>query len=647
MADKRITDMASVQSMGSTESFIIDSVSNGTRQITYENVFVQIKTGLGVYTFANVSGTLTLTDPDGTQRGTVRMDSAPTAGSNNPVTSGGIKTALDNVQAAANKGINSASYANNVITLTPVSGNPLTITLGNPIVQVAQNDNDAHILNFTCADGSTVISIITADTTYTATSPLSINASNVISATFDTVPTSGSNNFISSGAVYAAIENASDSLQAEVDEIKNQTGLGTNDVVGVCIDFENKTWKRLGAAENWNAGSDFDVMRAFGGRHRCNVSDTGSINAVYGDSGYVEDGSNGQVMVFQPKFYYKVVPLKLEKNTTSAHSKGFKIRKANYYISDTPKTGFKVHPAFLDGNGNEREGYYIGAFPATAYDVSASDYFLDNTNPSTSYSQVDQSTDKLASIANATPLNNFTRPQFETLAKNRGNGWHNYFTQIAMAEFLLMFIEGAQNVQSAFGTGITSQADNSSYCCACFSGSTTGNASMEATSTKDYTGTAQTASGKKAMSYRGVENEYGNIWQMIYGINIWGDGSMDGGEPYICDDPANFIESSHSGNYVGAGFTVANADGYINAFGYGDEDYDWLLMPAEVGGNSSLPIGDYFYKTANLNGYRIARLGARWADGLGAGLDWDLSNGVGGRLRYVGARLVFLREEAI
>ena len=494
----------------------------------------------------------------------------------------------------------------------------MTITLGNPIVQVAQNDNDAHILNFTCADGSTVISITTADTTYTATSPLSINASNVISATFDTVPTSGSNNFISSGAVYAAIENASDSLQAEVDEIKNQTGLGTDDVVGVCIDFENKTWKRLGAAENWNEGSDFDVMRAFGGRHRCNVSDSGSINAVYGDSGYVEDGSNGQVMVFQPKFYYKVVPLKLEKNTTSAHSKGFKIRKANYYISDTPKTGFKVHPAFLD-----------------------------NHDPSTSYSQVDQSVDKLASIANATPLNNFTRPQFETLAKNRGNGWHNYFTQIAMAEFLLMFIEGAQNVQSAFGAGITSQADNSSYCCACFSGSTTGNASIEATSTKDYTGTAQTASGKKAMSYRGVESEYGTIWQMIYGINIWGDGSMDGGEPYICDDPANFIESSHSGNYVGAGFTVANADGYINAFGYGDEDYDWLLMPAEVGGNSSLPIGDYFYKTANLNGYRIALLGASWDNGLMAGLYWDLYDGVGGRYRHFGARLVLLREEAI
>ena len=30
--------------------------------------------------------------------------------------------------------------------------------------------------------------------------------------------------------------------------------------------------------------------------------------------GYIEDGSNGQVMVEQPKFYYKVVPLKMEKN---------------------------------------------------------------------------------------------------------------------------------------------------------------------------------------------------------------------------------------------------------------------------------------------------------------------------------------------
>ena len=126
-------------------------------------------------------------------------------------------------------------------------------------------------------------------------------------------------------------------------------------------------------------------------------------------------------------------------------------------------------------------------------------------------------------------------------------------------------------------------------------------------------------------------------------MNIWGNGTMDGGEPYVCLNPANFAESQNSGNYVGVGFTVANANGYINAFAYGDEEFDWMLIPNEVGGgaDSNLPIGDYLYLTANLNGYRIALLGASWIDGVYAGLYWRLNTGVGTRNRSLSARLVF------
>ena len=118
---------------------------------------------------------------------------------------------------------------------------------------------------------------------------------------------------------------------------------------------------------------------------------------------------------------------------------------------------------------------------------------------------------------------------------------------------------------------------------------------------------------------------------------------MGGGEPYVCLDPSNFAESQNSGNYKGAGFTVANADGYINAFAYGSEEFDWMLMPNEVanGADSNLPIGDYLYKTVNLNGYRIARLGGYWNGGAGCGLYWYLPTGVGYRYRVISARLVF------
>lgn len=61
------------------------------------------------------------------------------------------------------------------------------------------------------------------------------------------------------------------------------------------------------------AGADFDSVNAYCGRRRCNLSDSGEVLAYYGDENFKADGSNGQVMVEQPKFYYRVVPLKTEK----------------------------------------------------------------------------------------------------------------------------------------------------------------------------------------------------------------------------------------------------------------------------------------------------------------------------------------------
>jgi len=542
----------------------------------------------------------------------ITVDDVPTYGSTNPVQSGGVYDALDGKQdeltagdnvTIENNEISSSHY--DVATLADTAS-AVTIGSGSQVTMVDSVTRDAE-------------GHVTKINTKTATFP-----------TIDSDLDDTSANLVQNAPVAAAIR-----------DLKQLTGFDTDDVVGVCIDFQNKTWTRLANAVGLSAGSDFDQFIPFGGRKRCILDDSGNVVKYYGDTGYVEDGSIGQVMVEQPKFYYKVVPLKLDKNTTSSGSKGYKIRKANYFISATPHVGFKVHPAFVRPDGTERDAYYIGAFEACLYDVSASAYIADDAQV------VDFSNDKLSSIADVRPISgltqNLTRPNVELLAQHRGSDWHGMYTQIAMAEFLLMFVEGAGNLQNIFGLGVTSQPDNSSYNCAAYTGSTIGNASMQATSTKDYQGNAQTANGRRAFSYRGCENEYGNIWKFVYGMNIWGNGTMDGGEPYVCLNPANFAESQNSGNYVGVGFTVANANGYINAFAYGDEEFDWMLMPNEVGSgaDSNLPIGDYLYLTANLNGYRIAQLGARWSNGVYAGLCWRLDYGVGGRARSFSARLVF------
>lgn len=420
----------------------------------------------------------------------------------------------------------------------------------------------------------------------------------------------------------------------------------TEDVLGITMDYKNKTCTRIAGAKNLTAGADFDKFSMYGGRKRCNVSDGGTINAYYGDEGYTEDGSNGQVMVYQPKFYYLVCPLEYDRQETGY---GYHLRKANYYVSETQRAGFKLHPAFYDKNGNEVDYILMSAYEGCIYDTSANAYLKNDEQV------MDASKDKFSSIAGARPASgvsqNLTRPNIEQMAKNRGEGWHSFGIKTTSMEQLLMIVEmGMMNLQTAIGQGVvnlpwtTGSDTTSSYAGATGSTASLGNGTGRATKTTTYEGgkaTDYTVDGKTSICYRGVENFWGNIWKFAYGVNIWGNGKMAGGMPYICSD-FNYAEGKNTDNYEGAGFTVTKANGYISAMGYSTK-YDWLFMASECLGNSSLPVGDYTYITENLNGYRIARLGGGWDGGSDAGgFYWSLSSGVGVRARTLGGRLVYV-----
>lgn len=435
-------------------------------------------------------------------------------------------------------------------------------------------------------------------------------------------------------------------LSNEVEDIKAYIGYTDDDIVGLCVDFENKTFTRLAGAVNLSRGENFNKFEMYGGRKRCNVLDDGTITAYYGDENYTEDGSNGQVMVFQPKFHYKVVPLKLEKNSDSGI--GYHLRRVNYYVSSKPKTGFKLHPAFFDENGNEVGYILYSADEGSMFDVSANEYVNDGTNTDIAI----EVGDLLCSVANVKPISGLKKPlnkvNLETMAQNRGSGWHLETIKATSANQLLMMIElGIMSTQNGIGQGVVSITGDTAYNCSSLTGSTAelGNSTGQAKETVNEIGGTQTAyteSGKVSVTYRGIENPWGNISKHIQGINIWGDGSMGGGQPYVANG-FTFNESTHSDNYAPVGFTLPNANGYIKAMGYGSEEYDWLLMPSEVGGTSALPVGDFIYTTPNLNGYRIIQLGGGCRSGDYAGGFYQIANGtVGDRSRGAGGRLVYV-----
>jgi hypothetical protein len=438
----------------------------------------------------------------------------------------------------------------------------------------------------------------------------------------------------------------SQEILSGVADIRAYLGITADDIVGIQVDYKNKTFKRLAGAANLTKGSDFDKFTMFGGRKRCNVADDGSIVAWYGDADYKEDGSMGQVMVYQPKFYYLVCPVEYDPIDTGI---GYHLRKANYYVSEKPRAGFRLHPAFYDASGNEIDYFLTSAYEGSIYDASASAYLLNDEQV------MNTGEDKFSSIAGARPASgssqNLTRPNIEAMAQNRGTNWHGDLIKQVSAEQMLMIIEmGMMNLQTAIAQGVvslpwtTGSDTTSSYAAATGSTASLGNGTGRAEKTTTYEGGVAkeyTVDGKTSVCWRGKENFWGNIWKFVYGINIWGNGKMGGGQPYICSD-FSFAESKNSGNYEPAGFTVTNANGYISAMGYSTA-CDWLFIASECLGNSSLPVGDYTYITVNLNGYRIAQLGGYWSNGGSAGgFYWALSYGVGDRTRHIGGRLVYI-----
>ena len=585
---------------------------------------------------------------------------ANTAKSNVEAATNAAKTAISNANAAKTnleKVITSATTTQSNLQGVIDNANQIKGQLdsSNATAVTSKKNLDSAISDASVAKSQLQEVINSASSVKTSLSNV-ISTANTAKSNLDASVATANNVLQSLSAENASAASNIDELKSEnfnsqeilsgVADIRAYLGITADDIVGIQVDYKNKTFKRLAGAANLTKGSDFDKFTMFGGRKRCNVADDGSIVAWYGDADYKEDGSMGQVMVYQPKFYYLVCPVEYDPIDTGI---GYHLRKANYYVSEKPRAGFRLHPAFYDASGNEIDYFLTSAYEGSIYDASASAYLLNDEQV------MNTGEDKFSSIAGARPASgssqNLTRPNIEAMAQNRGTNWHGDLIKQVSAEQMLMIIEmGMMNLQTAIAQGVvslpwtTGSDTTSSYAAATGSTASLGNGTGRAEKTTTYEGGVAkeyTVDGKTSVCWRGKENFWGNIWKFVYGINIWGNGKMGGGQPYICSD-FSFAESKNSGNYEPAGFTVTNANGYISAMGYSTA-CDWLFIASECLGNSSLPVGDYTYITVNLNGYRIALLGGRWDSGGSAGgFYWTLGSGVGARSRSVGGRLVYI-----
>lgn len=449
-------------------------------------------------------------------------------------------------------------------------------------------------------------------------------------------------------------------LSNTVIDLQVQLGTLGEGVMGVEVDLDNNSVKRMGDNQYWSAGEDYDKSPVYGNRRRCNVTDDGKVVAFYGDEAYTETGAltvtvgdvavgtKVQCMVMQPKFYYKRIPVRLEKQVDDTYQvKGYHMTKWIDLISPTARDGFKLHPAFKKGN-EELDYYFIGENDGCLESADGAYDMNDNTVTigSSPYTGI-----KFSSIAGAKPAsgsskadisknNALTRDAIRKMCANRGADWIQEDVTIASAEQMLFVVEYATfNIQNCatFGAGVTNLpwVDNINNSVPNPANTTLGNGSGKIT--VNYTHSNGTAYSVDVPVYRGVKNPFGNIWKFIDGFLRKHSAGSDCNEAYWQDGSKDFSDTI--ADYIATGFSCATKEGYIKAFGY-SEDCDFMYMTSKVGGDSNRPVGDYYYVNMSNNNIYIALLGASWNDGARSGLFyWFLHYVASNRFCIIGGRL--------
>ncbi len=132
--------------------------------------------------------------------------------------------------------------------------------------------------------------------------------------------------------------------------------------------------------------SDFDDIYPWSDMKLCNVDENGQVTAYIGEPNFKRDGSNGDVMVEIPKFYYK-------------RTKTGKIEE--WWICGEKLGGYELHPAFTDG-GEEVQKLFVGAYNGSVETVDG--------------------TYKLRSKNAVLPAFNDSTDNFRTYAQNKNPG---------------------------------------------------------------------------------------------------------------------------------------------------------------------------------------------------------------------------------
>ena len=362
---------------------------------------------------------------------------------------------------------------------------------------------------------------------------------------------------------------------------------------GIEIDTTNPspTLKRIG---NLQFHKSLPIQSKMKG---CLLDDNGNVTKYLSDIDWMDnqciDGTQGQVMIEIPKFYYKF--------ETDGD-----IQRVR--ISEYPLNGYKLNKTM-----------YVGAYEASLQHSTLKLCSVCNYDADYRGGNNQSDWDDTYRSLLGRPASNITRTNFRQYARNRNTAttnWNIQTYQMYKMIYWLYTIEYASlNSQLAYNAELTSEGyhqgglgmgvvelDSSSWVnfnnnnpfIPCGWTNSLGNG----TGTVPYE--VKNADGNVLLTtnvprYRGIENLFGHLFKFVDGINVrispteenGGDGLS---KVYVCKDPSLFIDTNYDGyDYVG---DEARGEGYVKKIIFGD---DGEIIPLEVGGGTTSYFCDYHY----------------------------------------------------
>jgi hypothetical protein len=376
--------------------------------------------------------------------------------------------------------------------------------------------------------------------------------------------------------------------------------------------------------EDANAPTGGDGLMPWCGMKRAMVNITSDIDSFYGeidDYGnltYTDSSGMGKIFVYVPKFWYKFYV------------------SGNYryhWISPYPMQGYRLHPAFLRAQ-NPIDYIMIGAYEGWLSNGVL--YSGANNAPTISTARAD------------------CRNGANLMGAAQGGGTVQRYELLDLQAWSalqwLYLIEYANlNCQTPSGStargglsaGINTGANRqytgwtSSY--------TMTNGSYHNIDLGNASGQVQVAAGPiYAMSYRGVENLWGNTWTMLdaheidTNRNLWvrynqqGIGAGGAATPLADYTTAQLLNTGVNTQFQVTGLGTLASTGYVNAMSYdaGYHETEWMpFWPATVTGSANT----YWcgtYTTGSTAAERFLIVGGSYTNGTEGGI-WAMNTILG------------------